>query len=53
MSVADTAAELAPGQALKIRDIEVQGAQDALAARVKPPASTTWMKTSMACSLFT
>ncbi|MDZ5634739.1 MULTISPECIES: alpha/beta hydrolase [unclassified Janthinobacterium] len=34
MSFADTAAELAPGQALKIRDIEVQGAQDALAARV-------------------
>ena len=34
MSVAGTVAELAPGQALKIRDIQVQGAQDALGARV-------------------
>jgi hypothetical protein len=34
MTFADAAAELAPGQALKIRDIQVQGAQDALGARV-------------------
>jgi len=35
MSVADTAAELAPGQALKIRDIEVQ------ARRMRSPRAST------------